>query len=31
MQNKYVGDIGDFCKFALFCNVIVNNFKLGVN
>jgi len=31
MQNKYVGDIGDFGKFALLRNVIGDNFKLGIN
>ena len=31
MQDKYVGDIGDFGKFALLLNIIGNNFKLGIN
>jgi hypothetical protein len=31
MQNKYVGDTGDFGKFYLLNNLISNKFQLGVN
>jgi len=31
MQHRYVGDIGDFCKYALLKNICGNEICLGVN